>query len=632
MGCSWQARANTRCLPHAESELAAIAVVIPIAANAIYFFGVGPTKHFDLTPVAFAAAGVLLAFATIRYHLVDLAPMAHDVLFANLGDAVVAVNGHGIISAANPKAVELLSTHATTLVGTRVADLAEPWSNVLSTLVQSPNPPNQETTVVAQGAKRVYEASRSRMMDRSEQPVGTLTIIHDITAHKMLQAALASMNVELEDRVAGRTAELNAAIQRLTEEAAERARAELALRQMQDSLADHVTSLSKNLGVLYDVILVGDRGLPVPEVRSTGFDLIMAALSAEAGFMLAWEVGATPLPLVVARDLAAADISRISQLSDSWLFGDRLPRVVLDLDAAHNYPAALKIEGARTFLGAPVFRHDERIGFVGIYWRAPVALGVDEIALFAALSDQLAILTENARLRQQREAEVALEERRRLARDLHDSATQSLTSVLLMAEVAINRLQQGQLDRLATPLEQIAHNARQALREMRLLLFELRARSVPQGQLVAALEQRLDSVERRAGIDAVIIATGAEQLRAAAAEEIYWIALEALNNSLKHSSANQIAISLSVSQTGAVFQIDDDGCGFDDATRNPGGIGLQSMAERAARLSGDLTVTSAPGQGTRILLKVPSSHPQQGDLSPAAQYTPPEHFTRMETV
>jgi nitrogen-specific signal transduction histidine kinase len=77
--------------------------------------------------------------------------MAHDVLFANLGDAVVAVNQHGVISAANPKAIELLASNTTTLVGTRVADLAEPWSGMLSNLLQWPNAGNVPCLVEIQG-------------------------------------------------------------------------------------------------------------------------------------------------------------------------------------------------------------------------------------------------------------------------------------------------------------------------------------------------------------------------------------------------------------------------------------------------------------------------------------------------
>ncbi|NLG85181.1 MAG: sensor histidine kinase [Firmicutes bacterium] len=227
----------------------------------------------------------------------------------------------------------------------------------------------------------------------------------------------------------------------------------------------------------------------------------------------------------------------------------------------------------------------------------------DEIGALARRLNKMAgkiqeLLQDRARL-------AVMEERNRLARDLHDSLTQAIYSLNLYGEAAGRLLAAGEVQTAAAHLAEIRAAARQALREMRLLVFALRPPALEQEGLVVALGARLEAVEARAGIRAELKAEGIDRLAPAVEEGLYRIAQEALNNILKHAQATQVTVRL-VRQGGAVImEIADDGVGFDPLKgEGQGGLGLSGMAERAAALGGRLSIESAPGGGTVVRVEV----------------------------
>ena len=216
-------------------------------------------------------------------------------------------------------------------------------------------------------------------------------------------------------------------------------------------------------------------------------------------------------------------------------------------------------------------------------------------------------------LRQSEREKAVVAERNRLARELHDSVTQSLYGVTLYADAAARLLDTGQVRTATDNLRKLRRTAKEALGEMRLLIFELRPPILEQEGLVAALETRLEAVERRAGLETQLnvercpeCAEGGEgRLPPDVEEALYRIALEALNNALKHAQARSVTISLRLEPRTAVLEIADDGVGFDlAAAQEGGGLGLRGMAERAEQLGGRLTVNSEPGMGTTVQVQV----------------------------
>jgi signal transduction histidine kinase len=198
-----------------------------------------------------------------------------------------------------------------------------------------------------------------------------------------------------------------------------------------------------------------------------------------------------------------------------------------------------------------------------------------------------------------------LEERQRLARDLHDSVTQALYGITLHAQVARRLLAAGDVAIVATSLDALQNTAQEALDEMRLLIFELRPPILEQVGLVAALRARLNAVEGRANLQTRLIADGIGALPSPIEQALYRIAQEALNNAHKHALAQRVTVRLQQAQASVSLEITDDGVGFEPAVaRENGGLGLRGITERVAQLGGTLTLESTVGAGTHLYVEI----------------------------
>jgi signal transduction histidine kinase len=154
-------------------------------------------------------------------------------------------------------------------------------------------------------------------------------------------------------------------------------------------------------------------------------------------------------------------------------------------------------------------------------------------------------------------------------------------------------------------LLELGDSAQQALKEMRLLVYELRPPVLKRDGLVGALQHRLDAVEGRAGITAQLLTNQMVPLPVRLEQDLYHIALEALNNSLKHAQASSVTISVETGQHYTRLEVADNGCGFNpDQAVDSGGLGLISMRQRAERIGGLLNIQAQAGQGTTIRVRV----------------------------
>ena len=259
----------------------------------------------------------------------------------------------------------------------------------------------------------------------------------------------------------------------------------------------------------------------------------------------------------------------------------------------------------RSELAVPIKLKGEVIGVLDAQSDEVNAFDESDLSLLQSMADQAAIAIENARLYEQARRLAVVEERQRLARELHDSVTQALYGTTLYAEAAARQLADGQVDLVGEHLRDLRDTAQEALREMRLLIFELRPSILESEGLVPALRARLEAVEQRAGLAVELRVTGDRVLPPDVEEGFYRIAQEALNNALKHACAYRVRVSLHQGQKRAVLEIADDGRGFDPSTSvEGGGLGLDGMIERAAKMGGELVLDSAPGTGTRIRVEV----------------------------
>jgi signal transduction histidine kinase len=229
----------------------------------------------------------------------------------------------------------------------------------------------------------------------------------------------------------------------------------------------------------------------------------------------------------------------------------------------------------------------------------------EDVPVLSVFANQAAMAIEHARLQEQAEQLAVLAERQRLARELHDSVTQSLYSVTLYANAAALALGAGKVDVTAGYLQELQETALEGMRDMRLLIFQLHPPVLETEGLVAALQARLAAVEGRAGLQTEFRVEGERRLPIAIESDLYWIAQEALNNVRKHAVAQHVAVHLHFSAGSIILQVLDDGVGFDrQAVPDEELGGLRTIAERTARMGGVLTYDSTPGEGTRVQVEV----------------------------
>jgi signal transduction histidine kinase len=215
--------------------------------------------------------------------------------------------------------------------------------------------------------------------------------------------------------------------------------------------------------------------------------------------------------------------------------------------------------------------------------------------------------------------EARVEERARLARELHDSVSQALFASTLRTRTAQRHLAVSgvQLPVVERELAVLGDLVGAALAEMRALIFEMRPEALAAEGLVAALQRQATALSARTGLP-ITVSGPPERLPLPpdAEEHLYRLTLEALNNAVKHADAAELAVRLTLSEDAVEVIVSDDGRGFDPGEHRPGHLGLQTMRERAAAVGGTLELQAQPSAGTTVRCRVPA----QG--GPPAQHLP----------
>jgi len=261
------------------------------------------------------------------------------------------------------------------------------------------------------------------------------------------------------------------------------------------------------------------------------------------------------------------------------------------------------------FLGVPIVSKGEIIGAFYLTDKTGerhAGFTDSDQELIESLAAHAAIAIENARLFARSRELSVVEERNRMARELHDSVTQTLVSVLLSAETAA-RVLDGDPERARRQIATVVELSRAAMAEMRELVFELRPADLDSGGLVETLRKHVDVLSRVHELPIELAVDCPGELRPALEDQLYRIAQEAISNALKHAGPSQLSVDLSTPDGQVVLTVSDDGCGFDSASPRVGQrLGLTSMRERATALGGTLVVESTPGSGTTVRLEVPA--------------------------
>jgi signal transduction histidine kinase len=289
---------------------------------------------------------------------------------------------------------------------------------------------------------------------------------------------------------------------------------------------------------------------------------------------------------------------------------------MLEADAPHRTPDIRRDPRFRgwwpsrhpqmaSFLGVPIVSRDEVIGaFYLTDKEGADEFGAEDEDLIVMLAAHAAVAIENARLYERSRELSAIEERNRLARDLHDSVAQKLFGIVLAAQSAATLLDRS-AEEARGQVERLADLAQETMVELRSLVFQLRPAVIESDGLAPALAKHVEVLRRVHRLHIDLDASGPVRLRPGIDEEVFKIAQEALQNALRHAGAERLEVSLREDRGALALRVADDGAGFDPAAPRSRSLGLTSMEERAAALGATLRIDSAPGAGTTISLEVP---------------------------
>jgi signal transduction histidine kinase len=361
-----------------------------------------------------------------------------------------------------------------------------------------------------------------------------------------------------------------------------------------NQVAGLVTSTQPRTTIWAAVVEVVQRGFGYPQV-----DLLMAD-ELENELILVASAGA-----YVAAPLGSRQHMNLGLLGRAARTGEVLN--VADVRSAPDYLEVLERAAIRSELVVPISGANRIYGMLNVESPAIAAFQPDDETLLRTAADMLAGLMANMQLSDRAQAAAVLEERQRLARELHDSVSQQLFSMTLTAQAARAHLDRSP-ERLPALLERLQETAAAALAEMRALIHQLRPPALSDQGLVVALQQYAQTLAGREQLHIALQVVGDDRAARGLELPVFRIVQEALNNIVKHAAARSVQISLEFLPERLLIRVVDDGRGFDPSVTPSGTsrqFGLLTMRERAAEAGGTCTVASQPGRGTAVTVVIP---------------------------
>jgi nitrate/nitrite-specific signal transduction histidine kinase len=373
-------------------------------------------------------------------------------------------------------------------------------------------------------------------------------------------------------------------------------------------LEQQVVERSQALAAVNSVAEVVNRSVDLQEVLNDALGHVLQVMRFDAGGVYLLDESGQELRLVTQRGIDAVWESRIRAVKVGEGFSGRAvaegqPLVINDVPQEMLLErfgtADLNFHTAASF---PLMASGETLGamFVASAPRRP--LSQQDIELLNAIGLQVGVAVENTHLINRQKEAATVEERQRLARELHDAVTQTLFSASLIADV-LPRIWDRNPEEARRRLEELRQLARGALAEMRTLLMELRPVALHEAALSDLLRQLSEAFtgRMRVPIELTLEGSGCD-LPGEVKVAFYRIAQEALNNVAKHAGASQVWLSLRCSAERTILAVHDNGAGFEPGQAGPNNLGLRIMRERAQAIGATLTVDSEMGEGTEVIV------------------------------
>ena len=502
------------------------------------------------------------AWAVFRFRLFDLLPVARETLIENMSDSVLVLDRSGRVVDANLAWERLARVSKAAVIGRPVAQLPAPW-NELAGQISGALALSQKEIILDRAAEQQYLHLQITPLQGRGESQGYLLVFHDLMSQKLMEA--------LEERVTART---------------------------------------RDLSTLYEVSSLINERSDLPAILSGCLSQVIKATRCEAGLIFP----GGPAQEITRQGISQDDLAQLTA-SPFWAHKAEKREPILvhqrDLDQqvknpllfGNLLPAGFPFQ---SLIAAPI-RLREDLGGDGILVALaalPHHFNVEDLGLLVTISEQVGIAIENDHLRRQARSAAVDAERQRLARDLHDSIAQMLYSQILFTSAAQKHLQLNRQDQAVEYLDRLNATAKQALREMRLLIYQLRPPELKNASLEEMLLRRFEMVEQRSGIAARLEGQWQLPSNPALHDALYRMVEEALNNALKHAQPSEVLVACRQDPQGFSLEIIDNGCGF-NVEETSAGMGMHNLRERAAQLGGALAISSEKGCGTRVSIRLP---------------------------
>ncbi|MGA2489097.1 MAG: histidine kinase N-terminal 7TM domain-containing protein [Anaerolineales bacterium] len=545
-----------------QSMTIVIGIFIPILTKILSLAVFALILNLEPPLISFAITGLLLVYSVSHFKLLDIAPIARDDVIENMSDGWMVLDRNNRIVDMNPAAEALVRVSREQAFGKPAEDILQNWPK----LDQEPSVRELEIkgSVRLHGELRYLSVRILPLVRSPEQLVGKVVLWRDITDHRM------------------------------SDNARQRARDEMFV-------------------LLHSISSLAFRTLSLNDFLAETSSQIMYSFQSQASLIILLEethskAGEPKYYLAAHQGIAQNKLGHLSSSPEvarivAQILESKEPFFVPDVSTDPRLPPTMQQSGNKSLLMLPLTTGEQILGVIGLIRKSGLPYGKDEITRLSIVAEELASFISSGR---QRQLAIALEERQRLVHDLHDSISQKLYGLVTLTEAAQASLETGSTVQ-AAELSRIGENARQALKEMRLFLFQMKPVDLEHAGLVAALHERLAAVEGRADIKARLLADDDIDLSLEKETMLYYIAQEALNNIMKHANASSVTILLKKRKASVSLEVMDDGCGFDPKITGKGGMGLRIMQERVAKIDGKLFIKSVPGKGTKIIVTVGNS-------------------------
>jgi signal transduction histidine kinase len=391
---------------------------------------------------------------------------------------------------------------------------------------------------------------------------------------------------------------------------------------------------NRELSALNAIAETLSRSLDLETTLHDTLQKVLEVMEIEAGLIHLLDEEAGELIVCAHQGLSSQYVQGVDRLKLGEGFAGRVaqsgePIVVDDISSDPRLTRmVVQEEKKRSFISVPLKARDRVLGTMNLVSQSFRQFSPQDLQLLTAIGNQIGVAVENAQLYEEireyaqtleqrveeRTREIqdrthalaVAEERNRLARELHDSVTQYLFSLVLNANAAGTLLEKDQ-QQAREQIQVVQEIAQNALGEMRSLIFELRPAMLEERGLPYVLALYVDSIRRKEGLDVILRVDGERRLLGELEQGLYRIAQEALFNVVKHAMAKTVTVELEIRPDRVSLSVEDNGVGFDPSSPPGKGItlGLTSMRERAKLLGGEFEIQSQPGQGTRVSVRIP---------------------------